>query len=318
MASSIVTLKRVLASSTSKLKCASTRGFCQSSRSDLLQQLESHLQDLHRSLYPSIVKLESFFFAPDNREINHSCRRGAGVFLDSTLIVTSAHVVGRLSTFYESKNVGKPDRFEHGSILHNSYIGSTAAITGDLRLLKTRPVAVNFVSDVAVLKVVMPEETLFPHCLIANSLPRKDDILIGFPHEGSPVPVIKFGNVRAIGEKTIRAKAPWPLDNELGWMEHDWSMFGGGNPPPLGTLLNSREKVTGSITRVTGSPWFNLHGEVVGIASWEVTDQPAQFSVGFAVPPLSIRSVVEYAKTKQPEDPVVMDSWIDSHMLPGD
>ncbi|KAI3443605.1 hypothetical protein Pfo_000270 [Paulownia fortunei] len=315
MAFCILTLKRVLASSSSKLKCASTRGFCQPSSRCPLQQLSSHLQDLNKSLSPSVVTLESFFFGPDNREIHHSCRRGTGVFLDPTLIVTSAHVVGRVTTFYESKSVEKPDRFEHGCILHKSYIGSTVALTADGKMLKTKPLAVNFVKDLAVLKVVKPEETLFPHCALANSMPHKEDILMAIAHRHKFV--IMLGNVRAIGEKTIRAKAPWPLDDELGWMEHDWFMFDSGNPPRGSTLFNCREKVTGSISRVTGSPWLNLHGEVVGIASWEVTDEPAHFSVGFAVPSLCIRAVMDYAKTKGPEDPIVMDSWIDAHVISG-
>ncbi|KAK6120391.1 hypothetical protein DH2020_045871 [Rehmannia glutinosa] len=317
MASSIRTLKMVLSSSSTRLKCASTRGFCQPSGSCPIQQLDTHLQDLKKSLSPSVVALESFFSGPDNREIHHSCHRGTGVFLEPTLIVTSAHVVGRVTTFYESKTVEKPDRFEHGCIRHKSYIGSTVALTVDGKTLKTKPLAVNFDHDLAVLKVVKPEGKFSPHCKLASALPRKEDILMAVANQHNIGFAIMLGNVRAIGEKTIRTKAPWPLDNELGWLEHDWCMFDGGKPPPGSTLFNCGEKVTGSITRVTGSPWFNLHCEVVGIASWEVRDEPAHFSVGFAVPPLCIRTMLDYVKAKGPEDPVVMDRWIDAHVVLG-
>ncbi|KAL6548130.1 hypothetical protein OROHE_009192 [Orobanche hederae] len=320
MAFSLQTLKRVHWSSSSTLKFASTlRGFCQPSSRSPAKQLDSHLQDLEKSLSPSVVSLESFFFGPaaDNLEINRSTRRGTGLFLEPNLIVTSAHVIGRVATFYESKTVEKLDRFEHGCIRHKSYIGSTAALTSSGRMLKTKPLAVSFAKDLAVLEVVKPEGGSFPHCALASSLPGKDDILMAIGYRKKFELVTMLGNVRANGEKTIRTRAPWPLDDELGWLEHDWFMFDGGKPPPGSTLSNSGEKVTGSITKVTGSPWFNLYCEVVGIASWEVTDEPARFSVGFAVPASCIRTVLDYAKTKGPEDPIVMDSWLDAHEVPG-
>ncbi|GFP79432.1 hypothetical protein PHJA_000086700 [Phtheirospermum japonicum] len=315
MASSLQPLKRVLrsSSSSSALKYASTRGFCQPSSRCLLKQLDSYLQDIQKSLSPSVVSLESSFFTlADDREIHHSRRRGTGVFVEPNLIVTSAHVVGRVTTFYESKAVQKTDRFEHGCIRHRSFIGNTVAHTIDGKMLKTKPLAVNFANDLAVLKVVKPGGPFPPHRALSSSVPRKDDILMAISHRQNSESVIVLGNVRAIGDRAVRTKAPWPLDDELGWMEHDWFAFGGGKPP-----INCGEKVTGSITKVTGSPWFNLHSEVVGIASWEVKDEPAHFSVGFAVPSLYIRTVLNYAKTKGPEDPIVMDRWIDAHVAPG-
>ena len=66
-----------------------------------------------------------------------------------------------------------------------------------------------------------------------------------------------------------------------------------------------------------GSPWFNMEGEVVGVASWEVKDETDRFSVGFAVPASSVRAVAEYVKMKGREEPIVMDSWVDGHVYYG-
>ncbi|KAL3642891.1 hypothetical protein CASFOL_013706 [Castilleja foliolosa] len=310
MASSIQSLNRFLmSSSASALKYVPTRGFSQPSSPPCLKQLDSYLQDIQKSLSPSIVSLESSF---SDREIHHSRRRGTGVFLEPNLIVTSAHVVGRVTAFYESKAVEKPDRFEHGCIRHRSYIGNTVAHTIDGKMLETKPLAVNFANDLAILKVVKPEGAFSSHCALSSSVPRKDDILMAISHRHKSESVIVLGDVRAIREKTVITKAPWPLDDELRWIEHNLFMFGDGKPQ-----INPGEKVTGSITKVTGSPWFNLHSEVVGIASWEVKGEPAHCSVGFAVPSLYIRTVLAYAKSKGVEDPIVMDRWIDAHVAPG-
>lgn len=127
-----------------------------------------------------------------------------------------------------------------------------------------------------------------------------------------------MANVRSVGKKTIKAMAPWPLEDGLAWIEHDWLAFYRGPPPPSSVLFNSKETQTGSLSKLSGSPWFNLYGELVGMASWVLRDDPAAFSVGYAAPLSNIWPVVEYAKAKGANDPVVMDSWIKSEVIGGD
>ena len=120
------------------------------------------------------------------------------------------------------------------------------------------------------------------------------------------------GNAR--GEKRgVGARAPWPLDDGAGWIEHGWFGVGIGDPEP-GRCGELREV---SVSKIMGSPWFNMEGEVVGVASWEVKDEADRFSVGFAAPASSVRAVAEYVETKGREDPIVMDSWVDGHVYYG-
>lgn len=100
----------------------------------------------------------------------------------------------------------------------------------------------------------------------------------------------------------------------MGWIEHGWFGIGIGHPAPA--LAPAVTEV--SATRIMGSPWFNLQGEVVGVASWDVKDRVDELSVCFAAPAASIRTVAEYVKTKGGDDPLVMDTWIGSHVFYGD
>ncbi|KAH6828504.1 hypothetical protein C2S53_013752 [Perilla frutescens var. hirtella] len=270
-------------------------------------ELDSHLEELHASLHRSVVSILTLFVAPENSAIHGSDHIAAGICFDPTLVLTSARVVGRIAA------VKKPDG---GSPLYKAYIGRTAALTslGDQPVNLT-PLAVNFASDVAVLKV---EGTSLPACQLAESPPEKESILMSVCHARKEGWSISVANVRAVGQKTIKAKAPWPLDDELAWLEHDWLVFYRGPPPPSSILFNCEEKVTGSVTKFSGSPWFNLYGEVVGVSSWVLRDDPASFSVGYAAPISNILPVVEYAKTKGPEDPIVMDSWISIQVVAED
>lgn len=171
----------------------------------------------------------------------------------------------------------------------------------------------SFAKDVAVLEVVQPaggEAAAEPPrgCVVAESPADKDSILVAISRHPSLGLAMMLGNVRGgVGERSVRVKAPWPLEDELGWIEHGWLGLGISDPAP------GRSAFTNTLaTRIAGSPWFNLEGEVVGVSSWEAKDEADEFSVGFAAPALSISSVVDYAKTKGPHDPIVVDRWIGS------
>lgn len=274
-------------------------------------ELDSHLKELRASLINNIASIRTVFLAPDNPEINGSHLFCAGVFLDPTLVVTSASVVASVAAV---RGAGSP--------VYRSYVGSTAALAyGSDSPIDLQPVAVSFARDVAVLRVVDRGGPLLPYCPTAASPPDKESLLMSISYDledqesgwgGS------LANVRSAAGRTIKSKAPWPLDDGLPWLEHDWLMFHGGPPPPSSVLFNCKEKVTGSITKLSGSPWFNLYGELVGIASWVLRDDPACFSVGYAAPLSSIRAVVEYAETKGAEDRIVMDRWIESEVTAAD
>ncbi|KAL8040300.1 hypothetical protein ABFS82_10G085700 [Erythranthe guttata] len=309
--------KLILSTSVTNLKCASTRRFSQP-MSTFFRPGSYIYDQIIEPLSPSIVVIQSCF--SDSLKIPGSRRTGVGVFLDSASILTSAHLIGHVTSSYEPKILDKPDRFEHGSIIHKAYLAPTVAHTVVARRpLEIKPVAVNFSSDVAVLKVVVPpppdqEETSFPrHRSIANSPPNKDDLLMSIAYRGG-IDHLTFvvTNVRSVGKKTFKVKAPWPLDNDSGWIELDASKFNGGNPPPCSKMFNGGgSEVTVSMSRLNGCPWFNVRGEVVGVGSWEVRDHPSDpYAVFFGASLSSIKAAVEYANTKKPEDPIVMDGWI--------
>lgn len=153
-------------------------------------------------------------------------------------------------------------------------------------------------------------------CAVAVFPPGKDDILLAVAqHQGLGFGMM-IGNVRGGGgaERSVRSKAPWPLDDDLGWIEHGWFGVGIGDPAPASAPAMTEV----SATRIVGSPWFNLQGEVVGVASWEAKDKGGELSVGFAAPAASIREVAEYVKRKGGDDPLVMDTWIGSHVFYGE
>ncbi|KAL3653654.1 hypothetical protein CASFOL_003335 [Castilleja foliolosa] len=52
------------------------------------------------------------------------------------------------------------------------------------------------------LKVLKPEGAFSSHCVLSNSVPRKDDILMAISHRHNSESVIVLGDVRAIGERT--------------------------------------------------------------------------------------------------------------------
>lgn len=175
----------------------------------------------------------------------------------------------------------------------------------------------SFAKDVAVLEVVQPAGAAAPRgCAVAESPVDKEGILLAISRHQSLGLAMMLGNVRGgVGERSVRATAPWPLDDGLGWIEHGWLGLGISDPVPGSSGLTNT-----LATRIAGSPWFNLEGEVVGVSSWEAKDEADEFSVGFAAPALSISSVVDYVKTKGPHDPIVMDRWIGSDhvMIYGD
>lgn len=295
------------------LRCASTAA--PSLRLSPFPELDSHLKELRTSLIDSIASIRTIFVAPDDPEFDGSILLCAGVFVDPTLVVTSASVVARVAAVRVS---GAGD----GSPVYRSYVGSTAALVyGSDSPIELQPVAVSFARDVAVLRVVDRGGPLLRSCPTAASPPEKESLLISISYDIEDQENGWGGclaNVRSAARRTIKSKAPWPLDDESPWLEHDWMMFHRGPPPPSSVLFNCKEKVTGSITKLSGSPWFNLYGELVGIASWVMRDDPACFSVGYAAPLSSIRAVVEYAETKGAEDRVVMDRWIESEVIAGD
>lgn len=179
----------------------------------------------------------------------------------------------------------------------------------------------NFARGVAVLKVVEQsnaEVTAPPPrgCALAESPLVKHNIILAVARHQSLGLGMMIGNIRrdAAAERSVGAKAPWPLDDGSEWIEHGWFGIGIGDPAPESCSALSEV----SVTRIMGSPWFNLEGEVVGVASWEVKDKADQFSVGFAAPASSVRAVADYVRTKGGRDPLVMDTWIHAHVFYGD
>ncbi|KAH6818178.1 hypothetical protein C2S51_001781 [Perilla frutescens var. frutescens] len=274
------------------LRRASVREFCSTSPGSLPEFDQFRYQLLGKltvTVSPSVVALLSYISAPETREIPHSATRASGVFVDRNLIVTSASVVGRISTVYDS---------DSSSVLHNCFLARTIALTNQGKSLRTTPVAVNFAGDVAVLEVVDAEgnPNLPPPCKVANVFAETKSPLVGIARHANCTAIISLplaGNRRA-------PKAPWPLANELGWVDYGVKIKNVG--------------VGVSLPDISGSPWFNYGDEVVGIASWTAAGDGVVSS--YAVPPLRIKSVIDYAKTKRPHDPIVMDRWINAHTIP--
>ncbi|KAL7136792.1 hypothetical protein ABFS83_10G054400 [Erythranthe nasuta] len=271
------------------------------------RHLEMHLDAIYQSVFPSVVAIESHFVGPENRDLKHPVRHNTGVFVGPTTIVTSANVVGRVLT---DKPAGA------AAAVHRSYIAHNFAITrGSIhRPLKTKVLAVSFAHDVAVLEVVddaPPEGTSFTPCSIAKSPPQPGDVLLAAVHMVNMQFGMMPGHVRAVGEKTFKVRAPWPLENGSGWVEFDNSQFNGGFPRPWSDLFKSEEEITGRNTIMTGSPLFNSDGELFGVSSWDVSEKGSSRPVSFATSLLPIMVALEYAKNKNPDhDPVVMDTWI--------
>ncbi|KAH6779115.1 hypothetical protein C2S52_010352 [Perilla frutescens var. hirtella] len=275
----------------------STRRYCSSTSPESPRdQFQSQIQGLLAAVSPSVVALLSYFSGSKSREIPHSARRGTGVFVDPTLILTSARLVGRVSTVYDS---------DRRSVLHNCFIARTIALTSGEKVLATIPVAVNFAGDVAVLEVVNPNEAEgnFPApCAVANDIADDDTPLLGIVRHGNCTALTgTLPGYRRQIEKSARPKAPWPLDDELEWVDYGAS--------------ENNNSVIVSLADVSGSPWFNFQKEVVGIASWAAETTDGRIN-SYAVPPVCIRSMIDYAKNTGPHNPVVMDRWINSHSIP--
>ncbi|KAL7136791.1 hypothetical protein ABFS83_10G054300 [Erythranthe nasuta] len=277
------------------------------------RQLELHLERLYQSVFPSVVALETHFTGPENRDLDRHVFHDTGVFVDPTTIVTSAKVVGRVFA-------DKPAA--DGSGLHKAYLAHTIVISRHRKPVKTKLSAVSFSHDVAVLKLAPPpegeEQISYPHCTIASSPPSEGHVLLAILHMVNMQFGMMPGHVRAVGEKTFKAKAPWPLDNKSGWMEFDNTQFNGGFPRPWSDLYKSEEDIVGRRSAITGSPLFNIDGELVGLGSWDVAEEGSSHPVGFAASLLPIMVAVEYAKNKKPGDPIVMDNWIDQDCYPDD
>ncbi|KAL7096011.1 hypothetical protein ACP275_10G058300 [Erythranthe tilingii] len=281
------------------------------SQSPVQQALGRHFQKLHKYVSASTVALDTTFSGPDNRDADSPCRlRRTGVFLDSTTILTSANAVGRVAA-------EKPDGSDRRR--HRSEIATTVAVTRKRTPLKTKPLAVSFAHDVAVLKVVDPPpekmtSSSFRPCSIAKSPPKKDDILMAIIQREVAEIVIP-GNVRAaMGERaTSKVKAPWPLQNDSGWMEFDFHTHGlGGSIGRESGYSFHINEITGTLmTLMSGGALFNIHGKLIGVGSWDVRDDCLPFPLFFAAPLSRIVAAVDYAKTRKPDDPIVMDTWIE-------
>ncbi|KAL7136793.1 hypothetical protein ABFS83_10G054500 [Erythranthe nasuta] len=271
------------------------------------RQLQKHLEGLYLSVTPSVVAIESHFLGSKNWDLQEPVRHKTGVFVSPTTIVTSADVVGRVLA-------EKPaDKCCAAAALHRSYIAHNFAITRDTHQpLRTNVLAVCFSHDVAVLEVVdvPPEGTWFTPCSIAKSPPEKGGVVMGAVHLADMQFGMMPGHVRAVGEKTVKSKAPWPLDDGSGWVEFDNRQFYGGYPRSWSDLFTSKEAITGIRPPLTGSPLFNGDGEFFGVASWGVTEKGTQHSVTYGASLLQIMAALEYAKNKKPDDPIVMDTWI--------
>ncbi|KAL6561154.1 hypothetical protein OROMI_016755 [Orobanche minor] len=255
------------------------------SRPSPLDPLLAALKELKEAVQPSVVALKCFFSAPENGEFQKCSRIGAGVFVDRKLILTSAHVAGMISTVRDS---------ERGTTVHNCFIGRTVAVTNENKVLKTKLLAADFSGDVAVLDVE-GEVDLPPPCAVSRSSACKELPLLvitrhGDCNGGSTIQM----KVKCMEDNSGRTDWPYDLEDGLGW-----ERYGGA---PIDEL-----KI------VPGSPWFSfLHRQVVGIASTAVGGETVGSVGGFVVPPLRIRSVLDYAKTKSPLDPIALDPWINT------
>lgn len=266
--------------------------------------LDPHLAELQASLRLKVAEIRGIFNALDNPNIHRCNFVGAGTCIDSTLVVTSARLVGRVAAVRDSGG-------------YRAYIGSTAASApGRKEPVSLTPVAVSFASDVAVLRIsdrrqgtwLLVRYAWLPVCPVAASPPEEESILTAVSYGEEDGWGTKVANVRSVWPR--KAKAPWPLDDKLTWLELD----GHGSS----ALLNSKKNVIGSFSKMSGSPWFNQYGELVGVASWVPRGDDACFSAGYVAPLSSILFVVDYAKAKGDKDPVVMDSWIDSEVISGE
>lgn len=258
----------------------STRRYCSDSPPDLSKDLPyNELLNLRFAVCPSVVPLLSYIADSETLGTPYSTRSGTGVFVDPKLIVTSAQVVGIVST-------------ENDSDRHHCFIGRTIGSTMEQKVFRTRPVAVNFARDVAVLEVVETKGKLPPPCALADAVAAVKTNLLRIARR-EKYSVLSILRVR---QRTDRAEAPWPLDGELEWVD-----YGGGD---------------GALLPVCGSPWFNFQREIVGMASWDAETADGR-TISYVVPPSGIRSVVEYAKNKGANDPIVMDTWINNaHPFP--
>ncbi|KAL1547795.1 hypothetical protein AAHA92_16108 [Salvia divinorum] len=297
MSTCILSLKTLTPHTTLKSAPLRRRRYCHATTAS--PPPTQHLQMLGQSLLPNVVVLESHFTPPTTKyEIDHSPRLGTGFFLHPTLIATSIHAVACLSPSLRAQ------------------IARTLAFTHRGAVMLTTPLALDFARGIALLQVVEQSEETPPACSrgckLTDSPPQKDSVLLAVARHQSLGLAMMVGNVR--GERSVGAKAPWPLDDGAGWIEHGWFGVGIGDPEP-GRCGELREV---SVARIMGSPLFNMEGEVVGVASWEVKDEADRFSVGFAAPASSLRAVAEYVKTKGREDPIVMDSWVDGHVFYGE
>lgn len=268
---------------------------------------DPRLVELQASLRLKVTEVRGIINALDNPKIHRSSFVGAGIGIDSTLFVTSARLIGRVAA----------DRGESGG--YRAYIGSTAASVPDRKSpVVLTPLAVSFASDVAVLRVsdrcdpgfFLVRYAWLPACPVAASPPEKESVLTAVSYDEEDGWGLRVANVRSMGPPR-KAKAPWPLDDKLAWLELD-------DHGATSASLKSKEKANGSFSRMSGTPWFNMYGELVGVASWVSRDDGACSSAGYAAALSSISSVVDYARAKGAKDPVVMDDWISSEVMGGE
>lgn len=161
----------------------------------------------------------------------------------------------------------------------NAYVALTGGRDALEKSVKLSPLAVSFASNVAVLKVDPEGAPLASVCQVADSSPAEESDLTVVSHSEE-------------------------------------------NNPEM-AVFSSEQEVCEPVIKMSGSPLFNLSGEVVGLASWAMKDamkdeDAAGSSEVNAVPVSNIWPVIDYAKTKGPEDPIVMDSGINEVVLSSD
>ncbi|KAH6779116.1 hypothetical protein C2S52_010353 [Perilla frutescens var. hirtella] len=247
----------------------------------LLAPLLSQMRGLLEAVSPSVVAIKTNFSPAENGEFQPCTRVGTGIFVDRDLIVTSAHAIGLVST------------------VRSCFIGRTIALTAGNKVLKTRPLAVNFGGDVAVL-VAEGDLPLPPACAVARSVPSKELPLMVMTMQencsGIGMVQMKF---RSTEDNTERSAWAYPIGDNFGWVR-----YGG--------------EAVDDIKIIPGSPWFSLGRDVGGIASWEAGDEPAGSVGGFVVPPSRITALLDYAKGKGTHDPIVIDPWITATTIADD
>ncbi|KAH6818323.1 hypothetical protein C2S51_001926 [Perilla frutescens var. frutescens] len=146
------------------------------------------------------------------------------------------------------------------------------------------------------------EDSVPPPCRLGYDVGWKElPLLVMTRHEGCDINergIIQM-KCRAVEDTSPRTEWMYPLGDEFGWARYG------------GSLVEE-------VIIVPGSPWFSPLHEVVGIASTPVGDETAGSVGGFVVPPPRIRAVLDYARGKGRNDPLVMDRWIKSTTVDDD